>query len=77
MISMLQHPFIMSMASATARTVNFVVLLQFYSQLAPGWAKGWYRQGIALSIMERHSQAAAAFTRALELEPSSKVLRSL
>ena len=41
----------------------------------PDWAKGFFRKANALRILKRHRESTAAFRAALELEPSSKMLK--
>jgi tetratricopeptide (TPR) repeat protein len=40
--------------------------------LAPSWSKGHFRLGAALEHLKRFDEAAAAYARAAELDPSSK-----
>jgi tetratricopeptide (TPR) repeat protein len=41
----------------------------------PGWAKGWSRKGSALHLAQDWAEAAAAYTRGLELEPENDAMR--
>ena len=41
----------------------------------PDWAKGFFRKGKALRLLKRHRESTAAFRAALNLEPSSKMLK--
>jgi hypothetical protein len=45
------------------------------AELAPEWAKGHARRGAALLGCGRPADAAAAYRRALELEPASEAYR--
>lgn len=43
----------------------------------PSYAKGFYRKGQACSKLNRFSDAAAAYSKGLELEPSNKLFKKL
>ncbi|RZC92695.1 hypothetical protein C5167_011776 [Papaver somniferum] len=42
--------------------------------LRPGWPKAYYREGVALNILKRYSEAADAFFTGLTLDPGNKDL---
>ena len=41
------------------------------TELAPDWAKGWYRLGVALGRLQRHAEAVGALETACEHEPGN------
>ncbi|CAD6343524.1 unnamed protein product [Miscanthus lutarioriparius] len=40
-------------------------------RLRPDWAKAWYREGTALSLLQKYKDAADAFVEALKLDPGN------
>uniref|UniRef100_A0A0A8Y7L4 Uncharacterized protein n=1 Tax=Arundo donax TaxID=35708 RepID=A0A0A8Y7L4_ARUDO len=43
--------------------------------MRPGWSKAWYREGAALSLLKKYREAAAAFEKALKLDPASDEIK--
>ncbi|KAM0865935.1 hypothetical protein ACQ4PT_042945 [Festuca glaucescens] len=43
--------------------------------MRPGWSKAWYREGTALRFMKDYKGAAAAFRKALQLDPRSNEIK--
>ncbi|XP_039840121.1 stress-induced-phosphoprotein 1-like isoform X1 [Panicum virgatum] len=43
--------------------------------LNPGWAKAWYREGAALSLLKNYKAAADAFVEALKLDPANNEIK--
>ncbi|KAK3136128.1 hypothetical protein QOZ80_5BG0428480 [Eleusine coracana subsp. coracana] len=44
--------------------------------MRPRWAKAWYRQGAALSLLKRYKEAAHSFEEALKLDPASDEIKN-
>uniref|UniRef100_J3KWT4 Uncharacterized protein n=1 Tax=Oryza brachyantha TaxID=4533 RepID=J3KWT4_ORYBR len=42
---------------------------QFCSKIQPDWAKGYYRQGMAFSLLQDYASASCVLQRALKLDP--------
>ena len=48
------------------------------SELAAGYAKGWFRKGMALLPMKRYDEAIHALTQAGQLDPkNSQILHAI
>ncbi|TVU27279.1 hypothetical protein EJB05_29880 [Eragrostis curvula] len=43
--------------------------------MRPRWAKAWYRQGAALSLLKNYEEAVHAFEEALKLDPASDEIK--
>lgn len=45
------------------------------TEVAPDYAKGWFRRGMALHALERYPEAVPFFTKAEELDPKNKQIQ--
>ena len=54
---------------------NALADARFCIELAPNFVKGFYRKGVALSNLNKHTAASVAFTAGLEIEPNNQALK--
>ncbi|KAG0521568.1 hypothetical protein BDA96_08G172600 [Sorghum bicolor] len=56
--------------------VQAVRYAQECQRLRPDWAKAWFREGEALSMLQKHGAAVTAFQEALKLDPASVEIKN-